>query len=229
MRPGMGAAESRKIRCETTRRPCQSCSIDPRAINDCPYSESGPFAGSKSLRDYNFREGDILNEVTIRPASPTDLVDLRQAVFELQEYERHLHPTRLSGEQIADAYLAWLKQQVQRDGAILVAEVGGTFTGFVAGWVVEDENIAETTDSNRTGYVSDVCVMPAYRGRRIAGELLSAIERRLAGAGITRVRIISLAANTSAQTAYLRVGYQPYEIVYEKHVRDGRTPSRESP
>ena len=181
------------------------------------------------MRDYNLREYETLNEVTIRSASPTDLVDLRQAVVELQEYERDLHATRLPGEQIADAYLAWLMQRAQKGGAILVAEVGGTFTGFVAGWVVEDDNIAETKDSNRTGYVSDVCVMPAYRGRRIAGELLSAIERHLAGPGITRVRIVSLAANASAQMAYQRAGYEPYEIVYEKRLQNGRTPSLEIP
>ena len=186
-------------------------------------------SGSKSLRNYNLREYETLNEVTIRSASPTDLVDLRQAVVELQEYERDLHATRLPGEQIADAYLAWLMQQAQKGGAILVAEISGTFTGFVAGWVVEDDNIAETTDSNRTGYVSDACVMPAYRGRRIASKLLSAIERHLAGPGITRVRIASLAANASAQMAYQRAGYEPYEIVYEKRLQNGRTPSLEIP
>jgi GNAT superfamily N-acetyltransferase len=52
--------------------------------------------------------------------------------------------------------------------------------------------LADTADSNRVGYVSDICVMPAYRGRRIAVELLSAIERHLARTGITRVRLASL-------------------------------------
>jgi hypothetical protein len=54
---------------------------------------------------------------------------------------------------------------------VLVAEVAGKFAGFAAGWIVEEENLAETADSNRAGYVSDICVMPAYRGHRVAGEL----------------------------------------------------------
>jgi hypothetical protein len=46
----------------------------------------------------------------------------------------------------------------------------------------------------------------------------------LAGAGITRVHIASLAANTSAQAAYQRAGYEPYEIVYKKGLGSGLTP-----
>jgi ribosomal protein S18 acetylase RimI-like enzyme len=166
-----------------------------------------------------------LNEIIIRPARPADLVNLRRAVIEMQEYERRLHPTRLPGEQIADSYVAWIQQEAQRSGAVLIAEVAGVFAGFVAGWIVEEDNIAETMDSNRAGYVSDVCVMPSYRGRRIAGQLLLAIESHLASAGITRMRITSLAANASAQGAYQRAGYEPYEIVYEKPLRSSsRTP-----
>jgi len=44
---------------------------------------------------------------------PADLPDLRRAMVELQEHERRLDATtRLPGEQIADAYLARLRQEV---------------------------------------------------------------------------------------------------------------------
>ena len=175
---------------------------------------------------HDLGERPPLHDLVTRPARPSDLPDLRQAVVELQEYERRLHPTRLPGVLIADAYLARLQRQAEKGGAVLVAEVGGTFAGFVAGWIVEDDNFAETADSNRAGYVSDVCVMPPYRGQRIAVVLLSAIERHLAGAGITRVRLASLAANGSAQAAYRRAGFEPYETVFEKRVGE---PSETTP
>jgi len=154
--------------------------------------------------------------VTIRPAGPGDLSALRRAIVEVQDYERGLHASRLPGEQIADAYLAWLQQEAAETGVILVAEVAGLFVGFIAGWIVEEHSITETADSHRAGYVSDICIMPAHRGRRIASDLLFAIERHFAGAGITRVRIASLVANASAQAAYRKAGYQPYEAIYEK-------------
>ena len=160
-----------------------------------------------------------LNEpepVTIRSAGPGDLSHLRRAIVELQDYEEGLHATRLPASQIADAYLAWLQQEAAETGVILVAEVAGLFVGFIAGWIVEEHSISETVDSRRAGYVSDICIMPAYRGRRIASDLLFAIERHFATAGITRVRIASLAVNSSAQAAYRRAGYEPYEAIYEK-------------
>jgi ribosomal protein S18 acetylase RimI-like enzyme len=58
--------------------------------------------------------------------------------------------------------------------------------------------------------------MPAFRGRRIAIHLLNEIERHLAGFGVARIRINSLAENKSARASYERAGFAPYEIVYEK-------------
>jgi ribosomal protein S18 acetylase RimI-like enzyme len=105
-----------------------------------------------------------------------------------------------------------------RLGGPLVAELDGSFAGFAVGWIVEDNHIAETADANRFGYLSDICVMPPYRGQRIAHQLIAAIEQHLACAGITRLRLGTLAANTSARASYERAGFVPYEIIYEKLV-----------
>jgi ribosomal protein S18 acetylase RimI-like enzyme len=103
-----------------------------------------------------------------------------------------------------------------RTMVVLVADTQGIFAGFAAGWVEQDDNIAETADSNRFGYISDICVMPAYRGQRIALQLLFNLERHLLRAGVTRVRIASLATNAAARGTYERGGFVPYEIIYEK-------------
>jgi ribosomal protein S18 acetylase RimI-like enzyme len=100
----------------------------------------------------------------IRPATPADRPQLRAAIVELQDYERLRHATRVPGEQVADAYLDWMLRQVETDGAVLVGERGGSFVGFAAGWIEQTNNIGETEDSNRFGLISDVCVMPAFRG-----------------------------------------------------------------
>ena len=160
------------------------------------------------------------NSPIIRPATPADRGDLRRAIVELQEHERRLHGTRHPGEAIADAYLAWLEERaVAAGGVILVAAADGEFAGFAAGWVEETECIPETPDSNRFGYVSDVCVLPERRGQRIVGLLLTALEQALAAAGITRLRLSTLAMNDVARRAYERAGFAPYEIVYEKRLR----------
>jgi ribosomal protein S18 acetylase RimI-like enzyme len=161
--------------------------------------------------------------VIIRLATAADRAHLRQAIIELQDYERLQHTTRLPGEQVADAYVDWMLSRADSCGAVLVAESNSIFAGFVAGWIEQNENIGETPDSNRVGYISDICVMPAVRGRRIATRLLEEIERHLAGFGIARIRVNSLAENKSARASYERAGFAPYEIVYEKTLGTGTT------
>jgi len=158
-----------------------------------------------------------LDCIVVRPVKPSDLPDLLRAVAELQEYERELHETRLPGEQIAHAYTRWMLSNAEGgDGLVLVAQDRNEFVGFVAGWIEHEENVAQTADSNRFGFISDICILSKYRGKRIANELIEAIISHFNSAGITRVRIGVLAANRSARLAYERAGFEPYEIVYEK-------------
>jgi ribosomal protein S18 acetylase RimI-like enzyme len=157
-----------------------------------------------------------MDGLTIRAAARSDRLQLRRAVVELQDHESRLHPSRLPGDQIADAYLDWVQKRAAEQGAVLIAEIDGAFAGFVAGWIEEKSHICETADSNRFGYVSDICVLPAFRGRRIASQLLDAVELRLRREGVTRVRLFTLAANRVARASYERSGYAAYEVVYEK-------------
>ena len=163
-----------------------------------------------------------MNELSIRPATPLDRPRLRGAIVELQEHERRLHDSRLPGEAIADAYLEWMLGEAAKAGAALVAEVDGAFAGFVAGWIVNEDNIAQTADSNRFGFVSDLCVLKPYRGRRIASRLLDAMEAHFGATGVSRMRMWALAANNAARASYERSGFAPYEVVYERAVEKGR-------
>jgi ribosomal protein S18 acetylase RimI-like enzyme len=127
-----------------------------------------------------------------------------------------LHETRLPGEQVADAYLDWMLRRAAESGSVLVAETEGVVVGFVAGWIESTDNIAETAASNRVGYISDICVLPVHRGQGISGRLLDEISDQLGKAGVTRIRIGSLAGNRSARASYEHAGFVPYEVVYEK-------------
>lgn len=160
--------------------------------------------------------------IVIRQARASDSIDLRRAFIELQDVERALHDSRLPGDAVADAYLEWLWDRVRQDaGSLLVAEEDDVFRGFLACWVVHDDHLIETPDSNRFGLVSDICVLSEARGRGIAHLLLAAAERHLAGQGVTRLRLSALAGNAAAQSAYRKYGFAPYEIVFEKRIGRG--------
>ena len=76
-----------------------------------------------------------------------------------------------------------------------------------------------------------ICAPPAASSRRFHHsfhrpafcELVAHISA-CSQEAITRMRIASLAGNASAQTAYQRAGYEPYEIVFEKRIGSGPTP-----
>ena len=158
----------------------------------------------------------MADDIRIRQAGPADRAALREAIIELQEFERRLSDTRRPGEEIADAYLARMESRAADGGAILIAETDSAFVGFVTCQLQEADYIAETPDSNRFGYVSDICVLPAWRGRRIARLLLEAAERHLAPHGITRLRVNVLANNPSARRSYEHADFVAYEVLYEK-------------
>lgn len=172
-----------------------------------------------SAQDQTWKLGRSMRVPTIRSYRDEDRASLRQAFVALQEAERALHDSRLPGADIATPYLDWMQTRVAtRDGAILVAETDGVFQGFVACWVMHTDHIIETLESNRHGYVSDICVLADWRGQGIAAHLLAAAETHLARQGVTRVRIGSLAANQSALSAYRKHGFAPYEVVLEKRL-----------
>ena len=116
-----------------------------RKVGDCQSGQREIFVldpdGYLVMVAHDLGYRSALNEpepVTIRPAEPRDLINLRRAIVELQDYERGLHTTRLPGEQIADAYLARLQQEAAEHGVVLVAAEGaGLFIGFIAGWLLD--------------------------------------------------------------------------------------------
>ncbi|MDY0884834.1 GNAT family N-acetyltransferase [Dongia soli] len=158
--------------------------------------------------------------ITMRPAIATDHENLRVALVALQEYERLLHDTRLPAETFVDRYLRWMLQQVsEQNGLCLIAEADNAFAGFVAGWIERMEWMVETADSTVYGYISDIFVLPDWRGQRVATRLLDAAAAHMRDRGMARLRIGLLSNNVAAIAAYRYAGFQPYEMTMEKALR----------
>lgn len=158
-----------------------------------------------------------MDELSIRAVTASDHNDLRGGLIALQEYECALHETRLAASAVADPYLTWMLRQVaEKEGICLIARRSGDFIGFVTGWIEVAENPAETEDSTTFGYISDICILPAWRGQHVSGLLLAAVEHHFAAHSIRRLRISTLAANQPALAAYRSAGFHPYEVTLEK-------------
>ncbi|WP_170432254.1 GNAT family N-acetyltransferase [Ruegeria arenilitoris] len=59
------------------------------------------------------------------------------------------------------------------------------------------------------GFVDEIYIRPAIRGRGIATEVLLALPKALAGAGLTALHLEVDRTNEAAQKLYLRTGFKP--------------------
>ena len=157
--------------------------------------------------------------IVLRDATPEDRPFLLDAIAALNDHERALHDTRLPGAEIAEAYFNKIHGKIATDhGSIVVAFIGARRVGYMACRIETDDAVAETADSNRFGYISDVFVTPDMRGRGIAALFVAEAERRLRPHGVTRLRLSSLANNDQAIRAYRKAGFADYEVALEKRL-----------
>ena len=155
--------------------------------------------------------------IEIRPYQDSDRDVVVSALIDFQNLELALHDTRLPGSTTLCAnYLDMVLPYVaEQDGAFCTAHLDGVFVGFCAYYIKEDTNPIETPDSNRHGYVQDIYVIPEYRGRNIAAQMIDHARNYFRVLGMKRMRINVLAGNDAARRAYEKAGFEKYEVMYE--------------
>lgn len=159
---------------------------------------------------------------TIRPAKPEDRPMLATLMQLLQETERELHTNRSIGAEICESHLAYLEALArEQQGQIYVAEFQQDILGFVVCFVEElDEADLHVVESERSyGYISDLYVVSTMRQQGVAAALMQAAEQHFLTLNLAVVRVGLLCRNEPAARFYQKVGYQPYEIVYEKRIK----------
>jgi len=143
---------------------------------------------------------------------------LRSCVVELQEFERGLEPALPHGEEMADAYLAFLLERCSRaSGRIFVAEVDHTVVGFV-GVLAKIPPEEPDEDPTPYAYISDLVVLPTYRRRGIGRALLERAEAFARSSGASVLRVGVLAKNQVAGNLYRGMGFTDYQVQLIKRV-----------
>jgi ribosomal protein S18 acetylase RimI-like enzyme len=150
--------------------------------------------------------------ICIRRYQPLDALDLERCFIALQSFERRLEPNRVDGERIASLYRQYLLDRCeQTDGTIIVAEDNGAVVGFVAVFAhLDSESLIETTTDY--AYISDLVVLPAYRGHGIGRALLQHAESFAKDHGAKIVKVDVLIANVVAHELYRAIGFQDHEV-----------------
>jgi len=143
---------------------------------------------------------------------------ISNCLVELQDVERKLNPRMPSGADIVDDYIPdMLNRCVECEGKILVAEIDDDVVGYatimtrVTSEEVEDRGI-------EYGLVSDLVVMPKYRGQGHGRQLLEAAESYARNCGVKWLRVGVLAGNHSAQELYASMGFASIYVELEKEL-----------
>ncbi len=102
-------------------------------------------------------------------------------------------------------------------GTIFVIEVNTQIVGFVSLWLhVQAEELDE--EPSAYAFISDLVVLPAYRGQGLGQALLSRAEEHARQHGATTLKLEVLAKNERALSLYTRHGFSAYHTLFVKRL-----------
>jgi ribosomal protein S18 acetylase RimI-like enzyme len=159
-----------------------------------------------------------LETVRIRPGTDADQEFFRD--LELQTTWENLPPddcARLDREQVELALDETHAILLARPGnEIFVAEVAGERAGLL--WFGPNRNLVTGEDE---GWIYNVTVLPAYRGRGIGRKLIEHAEKYANEQGYAVIGLMVAVHNTAAKALYHRLEYQDSNVLMRKRLSAG--------
>lgn len=170
-------------------------------------------------------------KVEIRDALPSDRDHLIRCLDAMHDRMVELDPwNRL--ERTPDhgpVNLAKLRREARRNGGfILVAEADGLPVAAAFAYlrpISKEQRTAERP--TKMGFLSDLSVLPGWRGRGLGTQLIREVEARFRLAGCDLLGLGVFVPNRDAQRLYRRVGYRAEGMFMVKRLR--RPPNRWPP
>jgi GNAT superfamily N-acetyltransferase len=148
----------------------------------------------------------VSGAVRVRTALAADREAIVGLIRALNIHEAAITGDRLVTHSAADAYyLALLDRIARQEGRLLAAEAEAGVVGML-GLIVQEDQVFVRADLRRHGYVSDLVVDEAWRGRLLIGEA----ERLTREKGLKRLVIGVMAGNAGAERLYGELGFSLY-------------------
>ncbi|HVF57674.1 MAG TPA: GNAT family N-acetyltransferase [Pyrinomonadaceae bacterium] len=157
----------------------------------------------------------------IREYRPEDGAQVERCFVELQSFERGIQPLRAEAKDVSKKYLEFMfKRASETGGKVFVAESESEVIGFVCLWLRVPEN-EFVNMPGEYAYVSDLVLLPDFRGRKLGYELLKTAERYAVENGATRLKLGVLAGNSGARRLYEKFGFTDTEVYMSKKLDAG--------
>ena len=159
-------------------------------------------------------------KITIRPATPEDRSTILSFVTQLSDFEFPLYDGLRPGAESAKEYFEKTQRAGEgNQGQAFIAECDGEPVGFV--WLRQDEDkdVLLRPDARLRCYITDIYVVPAFRGHGVGRLLLDEAERYCRSLGLERLQLHVIASNRQARKAYEAQGFEAIAVAYEKRLK----------
>lgn len=158
-----------------------------------------------------------MSGVTIRDADiARDKLALQRFILGSNTYEAQFESDRRLDAAVGEEFLPELVERAAaKQGRIFVAEHADTILGWAVCYVDEHETFVKP-EERPYGYVAELFVEEAARGRHVGRTLLKSCEDHFRALGLKSVLIGALSPNTRAVNAYRAAGYTDYAINLRK-------------
>ena len=155
--------------------------------------------------------------LVIREYRPEEIQQVEVCFVELQDFLHGLEPNVLEGKAAKKYFDFMLAHCVETAGKVFVAEVEHRVVGFVCVWgKVPSEKLDE--EPGECAFISDLVVLPAYRGLGVGRALLERAEEYARSLGVTKIQLEVLANNTNALKLYTSDGFRAYHMLMTKNL-----------
>ncbi|MDX2016459.1 MAG: GNAT family N-acetyltransferase [Planctomycetota bacterium] len=151
--------------------------------------------------------------MSIRPATSADVAAVLPMVRALCDLHQAHDPERFKVlPDVLDRYARWLPERAADPRSVfLVAESAGTHSpgnliAFTVGTIEPEVPIFWIPEC---GWIHDLWVEPAHRGRGLARALAREMVARFGALGVKQVRLHTGAFNESARRVFASAGFRP--------------------
>jgi ribosomal protein S18 acetylase RimI-like enzyme len=157
-------------------------------------------------------------QVEIKPVRIAEHYDEISAMMhELHLHEHSLFDKTAAWSDIQDSYMRHIiKMQDECDGTFLIAYLNGGPTGFIFGYVEDQDDSRIEVYQGKELYVSDGYVALEARGFGIYKKLNRELERIYIEKGVRRICRYTLVNNTRARMFLESEEYAVTRLLYEK-------------
>jgi ribosomal protein S18 acetylase RimI-like enzyme len=157
-------------------------------------------------------------QVTIKPVIIADnYQQISAMMLELHLNEHSLFDKTAAWVDIEDGYMRHvISLQEHCEGTCLVAYINDKPSGFIFGYIEEQDDSRIEVYMGKELYVSDGYVAKEMRGNGIYHKLNDELERIYIDKGVKRICRHTLINNTNARNFMERQGYVVTRLLYEK-------------